>query len=417
MKTKTFRHFYIPAAITTLPNGLTVASCQIKSVLAEAYLTVALGSGDDGAHPGIAHFIEHMLFEGPTRDSVHPLLRPLARKAIYTNACTSTDHTSYEVSNGEDAAELLEALLGITKGIIASPKVMELERKVILQEIEEGRIQSRTDIWHMQTLYPHVPGLHYTPDGNVESVKALTLANLRKSHGHWYGPSNSLIQVASGLPHEAILKLVEKSSLGKAPGSDSLRPRPVITPKITRAIHYDTHESDEIGIYTPLPDSVSAQESILLAIVCELLTSSPFGLLYRRLRTELSAVYGISALQEDIPGQPIICHASTQRGNMQLVEDEYNVAILKIFKGEYSDELFESVINQRRKQLVSEKEKASLRGCLPDLEQMWLKSDYKDIDPLQIIDGTNRASLAQVAAKYLLEKPYGCLKVLEGKAE
>jgi predicted Zn-dependent peptidase len=305
---------------------------------------------DDGAHPGIAHFIEHMLFEGPTRDSVHPLLRPLARKAIYANAGTDYNSTSYELSDGEDVAEQLEAVLGMTRQIIAPQSVMDLERQVILQEIEENEIPSRVDRWKIQTVFPHIPGLHHTPDGNKESVEALTLDELKAHHWRWYGPSNSLILVASQLPHQAVLDLVEKSSLGQAQNTERLRPRRQITARCVRDEYHDPHGSDEVTIYTPLPSAVGQRDRILLNMVSSVLTDKSFGLLYVRLRTKLGVVYDVETELDDSHGL-FLCEAHTQRKNMRLVEEEYDMALEKIVRGTYSQELFESVVHRYYKGL------------------------------------------------------------------
>jgi predicted Zn-dependent peptidase len=415
MKTITFEHLHIPAAITTLENGLSVASCQTKSELTEVHRTVALGSMDDGVHRGIAHFVEHMLFEGPTRDSVHPILRPLARKAIYANAGTDYNSTSYELSDGEDVTEQLEAILGMTREIVAPQSVMDMERQVILQEMEEDEVPSRVKRWKMQTVFPHIPGLHYMPDGTKEAVEALALDDLKKHHQRWYGPSNSLILVASQLSHQAVLDLAEKSWLSKAPKSESLQPRQQITAHCVRGEHHSTHESDEVTIYTPLFTVISKRDRILLDMVSDLFTDKSFGLLYVQLRTKLSVVYDVETGLDDFRGL-FFCNARTQRKHMRLVDEEYSEALNTIVRGDYSQELFESVINQYYKHFVHEKERAALDGCLPDLEDIWLTGETEDVSSLEVVRAATRDSLSQVASRYLFCSR-GYLQVLQDQEE
>ncbi|MEK7625587.1 MAG: pitrilysin family protein [Patescibacteria group bacterium] len=417
MNTTRFQHLQIPAAITTFDNGLAIASCEVQSAFVEVNLAVALGSMDDGDRLGIAHFIEHILFVGPTCDTVHPLLRPLARRATDVNAWTDRYLTCYETSSGENVAEQLEALLGMTREIITTPEAMEVERRIILQEIEEGKYEPGFYNWRMRMLYPNAPGLHHSTDGTSESVKALTLSNLWHHHHRWYGPSNMLVQVASRLPHDEVLDLVASSLLLQAPRSDCLRPRPALIPRCIQAVQHDANESDELSMYTPLPATISAKEKVLLSIVGDLLSHSDFGLLYRRLRPELGVVYHVSASLIDLPGTPFLCDAKTHRKNMRQVEDEYRAALRRIVSCTYSMELFEAVLNDHRKRLLLQKEYAPLNGCLSDLEQAWLTGKDEDIDETQIINGASYDSLAEVAAKYLLEKPISRLRVLEGEGE
>ncbi len=414
MNTKTFEHLYIPATITTLNNGLAVASCQTNSALTEVHRTVALGSMNDGAHLGIAHFIEHMLFEGPTRDSVHPLFRQLARKAVDTNASTGHFSTCYETSNGEDVAEQLDAVLGMTREIVASQNVMDLERQVILQEVAEAEGPSRVERWEIQQMFPHVPEAHHLPHGTKKSVEAITLDDLKAHHQLWYGASNSLILVASQLPHQAVLDLVEKSWLGQAPAGKSLRPLRPMTAYCVRTEYSTLYESDSITFYTPVPASISQRDCFLLGMVGDLLADPSFGLLWKRLRTELGAVYGIESGFDDTY-KNFYCQAGVSRARMEQVETEYRAAIAKIARRDYPHELFDSIIARYYKRLICEKERSAVDGCLDELEDIWLSGDMEDIDWLQEVWWVGRDSLAEAAKKYLLDQPYGCLRVLQNE--
>ena len=92
-----YKHFPFPVTRVILPNGLTVFIVKKESKITLAQINFAAGSLDDGNLPGTAHFLEHMLFEGPSHDGIHPKLRHLFIKGIDANASTCLADTEYWV--------------------------------------------------------------------------------------------------------------------------------------------------------------------------------------------------------------------------------------------------------------------------------------------------------------------------------
>ncbi len=168
-----------------LSNGLEAYLISDPQALeAGAALSVHAGSWDDPKEfPGLAHFVEHMLFLGTDKypkDSEYD--RFIQMNDGQMNAYTSTDYTLYLFSVKSSAFEEgLNRFSSFFKTPLLDPMVMEREIHAIDQEFEKNVIQNGARKLHIQKelANPKHP-FHHFSTGNLHSLSQANEKDLRQ---------------------------------------------------------------------------------------------------------------------------------------------------------------------------------------------------------------------------------------------
>ena len=226
----------------TLPNGVRyfVRHNATPPARAELRLVVDAGSAlEDSDQLGMAHFVEHMAFNGSAHFERKALVAYLEsigmRFGADVNASTSTDETIYTLSVPTDSAPLDTALMILTdwaNGIRFDSANVVAERKVIL---EEWRLRSgagaRVALAHDSVLDRDTPYPRRTPIGTVESITTTNPAPLKRYYKDWYRP-DLITVVAVGDFDQARMVAAITRRFGKLVAPAHPRPRPVIAPAL-----------------------------------------------------------------------------------------------------------------------------------------------------------------------------------------
>ena len=184
-----------------LPNGLhyIIRRNQKPEKRAELRLVVNAGSIlEDDDQRGLAHFVEHMMFDGtkrfPKQDIVNFLERVGMRFGADVNAYTSFDETVYMLQIPTDTARLVNTALDILQdwagGATAfDPAEMKKERGVVIEEWRTGRDAS-TRVQNRQ--FPvMLQGSKYAlrvPIGTKENLESFADSFAVKFYRDWYRP-------------------------------------------------------------------------------------------------------------------------------------------------------------------------------------------------------------------------------------
>lgn len=184
-----------------LDNGLTYYVQHNDKPLdrAELWLVVNAGSVlEQEGEQGLAHFLEHMLFNGTQRFPELALIDTLERMGMEfgpdVNAYTSTDETVYMLQVPTDQQDLLQAGLDVLEDWAAyatlSDEEIDKERGVVIEEQRlidqnaDGRIWNQT--WPVLTA-----GTVYSdrqPIGDMEVVRTAPAEAVRRFYQTWYRP-------------------------------------------------------------------------------------------------------------------------------------------------------------------------------------------------------------------------------------
>ena len=143
---------------------------------------------------GVAHFLEHKMFDMPEGDNAMTLL---ASNGAQPNAFTSSGMTAYYFESTEGFYENLETLLRFVSTPYFTPESVQKERGIIGQEIRMCEDNPDYVVYDelMRCLYAHNP-IRDSVAGTVESIAAITPETLYSCHKIFYNPSNMCLCVA-----------------------------------------------------------------------------------------------------------------------------------------------------------------------------------------------------------------------------
>ena len=156
---------------------------------------------------GIAHFLEHKLFEGEDGDA----FEKYAVTGASANAYTSFDRTCYLFSCSERFYENLDILLGFVSSPYFTPETVNKEQGIIGQEI---RMYEDVPGWRvlfnlLRIMYHNHP-VKVEIAGTVESIAQITDKTLYDCYRTFYNPSNMFLCLCGNFDTERVLKTVEE---------------------------------------------------------------------------------------------------------------------------------------------------------------------------------------------------------------
>lgn len=201
----------------TLPNGLTyyVRHNETPKGQADFYIAQKVGSIlEDDNQRGLAHFLEHMCFNGTENFPGNQIVSWLETKGVKfgrdLNAYTSIDETVYNINNVPVANEAVQdscllILHDWADGLLLLPEEIDKERGVIH---EEWRMRNVGQQRLMEQLAPTVyPGSKYgyrLPIGTMEVVDNFKPQALRDYYEAWYRPDQQGIIVVGDIDVDRI---------------------------------------------------------------------------------------------------------------------------------------------------------------------------------------------------------------------
>jgi len=183
---------------------------------------------------GIAHFLEHQLFDGPEGS----VLQRLSSLGANPNAYTSSTSTVYYVSAVDGFAEALDILLDFVQEPAFTDAGVAKEQGIIEQEIRiyEDYPQVRVYEDLMTALYQVHP-VRVPVIGTVEDIRKITPELLYTCHRTFYHPDNMLLAVIGDVDPDAVVDQVARDLAGRdyGPAEPIRRVYPDEPPAVNRA--------------------------------------------------------------------------------------------------------------------------------------------------------------------------------------
>ena len=207
-----------------LPNGLTVYLLP-KNDYHKTYglFSTNYGSIDNEFIPygekekvkvpdGIAHFLEHKLFEKEDGD----VFQLFGIQGASANAFTSFTKTSYLFSTTDQVEKNLTTLIDFVQAPYFTEETVNKEKGIIGQEIQmyEDDPNWRIFFGILNNLYPTHP-LHIDIAGTVESIDKITAQDLYTCYRTFYQPSNMVLFVVGKMEPEKLMKLIRENQEAK----------------------------------------------------------------------------------------------------------------------------------------------------------------------------------------------------------
>ncbi|MGI0383045.1 EF-P 5-aminopentanol modification-associated protein YfmH [Enterococcus faecium] len=207
-----------------LPNGLTMYLLP-KNDYHKTYglFSTNYGSIDNEFIPygekekvkvpdGIAHFLEHKLFEKEDGD----VFQLFGQQGASANAFTSFTKTSYLFSTTDQVEQNLTTLIDFVQAPYFTEETVNKEKGIIGQEIQmyEDDPNWRMFFGILNNLYPAHP-LHIDIAGTVESIDKITAQDLYTCYRTFYQPSNMVLFVVGKMEPEKLMKLIRENQEAK----------------------------------------------------------------------------------------------------------------------------------------------------------------------------------------------------------
>ena len=209
----------------TLPNGLKVILFP-KTLIKRSYamLTVKYGSihqefkineSDEiiSTPAGVAHFLEHKMFEMPNNVDASNLFAELGADV---NAYTSHENTSYYFSTVMNFEKSLELLLDFVQTPYFIEESVEGEKRIIEQEIMSSLDKPSSVCYHgiLKNLYEKNKVIDDI-GGTKESINLINKDTLQMCYNTFYHPSNMFLVIAGNFDLEKTLDLIKTNQANK----------------------------------------------------------------------------------------------------------------------------------------------------------------------------------------------------------
>ena len=249
--------------IGKLDNGLTYYIKKNAKPEKKVELRLVVNAGsilEDTNQLGIAHFMEHMNFNGskhfPKNDLVSYLQSIGVKFGADLNAYTSFDETVYILPIPAEKPEVIEKGFTVLEdwagGALLSEEEIDKERGVVLEELRSGKgAQERMRNLYFPKLLNGSQYAERVPIGNETLLKTFKPEVIRKFYHDWYRPDLMAVIVVGDMdPAEAEAKI--KAHFGNLKNPVNERLRPAIIPIAARNKEEALAVSDKEGEQTQI---------------------------------------------------------------------------------------------------------------------------------------------------------------------
>ncbi|MFL8800011.1 MULTISPECIES: EF-P 5-aminopentanol modification-associated protein YfmH [unclassified Clostridioides] len=159
---------------------------------------------------GIAHFLEHKMFEQPDGGDAFDKFSKLG---VSANAFTNFTMTAYLFSATENFYESLEHLIDYVQTPYFTDENVEKEKGIIAQEIKMYNDDPDWNVYFncLKAMYVNYPA-RIDIAGTVDSIYKITKEELYKCYNTFYNPGNMALFVVGDLDVEKVVDVTKKAN-------------------------------------------------------------------------------------------------------------------------------------------------------------------------------------------------------------
>lgn len=427
--------------IYTLDNGLKVyISVNKEKPRIQTYIAVRTGSRNDPAETtGLAHYLEHIMFKGTDKvgtsnyEAERPYLKqieklyeeyrhmtdPAKRKVWYhkidsvsqiaaqynipneydklmaaigsqgTNAYTSNDVTCYVENIPSNEIESWAKVQGDRfQNMVIRGFHTELE--AVYEEYNMGLTSDGRKLFTALTakLFPNHPYGTQTTIGRGEHLKNPSITNIMNYYHRYYVPNNIAICMSGDLNPEQTVAIIEKY-FGNWKKSETLSaPQYGAQPKFTAPV-----DTTVVGLEAEMlylgwrADKGNSLQCDTLDIIGELLSNGSAGLYDLNLNRTMKVQSAGAGFSELTDYSMFIAMGIPKKGQtLKEVRDLLLAEIEKLKKGDFSDDLLPSVINNYKRSYYTSLDNNKFRA------KAFVDAFINNVDWKQEVDRLNRIS-------------------------
>lgn len=219
---------------TTLSNGLRVVHLH-KEDMQMVYVNLLYGVGarnESYEHTGIAHLLEHLMFEGTK--CVPSFDEPLESAGGENNAYTTNDVTNYYIALPKQNVELAfwlesDRMCNVTFG----KKKVDIQRQVVMEEFKQTKLNrpyGDASLILRSMAYKVHPYRWSTIGRELKHIADVPVSVISGFYKRYYVPDNAVLAVVGDIPFEQVVEWGEKW-FGRIPAKGF---KPVLLPSEPR---------------------------------------------------------------------------------------------------------------------------------------------------------------------------------------
>jgi zinc protease len=274
-----------------LPNGLHVILHEDHKAPIVC-LNIAYHVGSKNETPeraGFAHLFEHLLFEGSQNVKRGEFDTYITQAGGYDNAYTTEDKTNYyevlpahqiELGLWLESDRMLEFTLG-EESLRTQKDVVKEEKRERYDNAPYGTLSERM----MRLAYKKFP-YKWTVIGDMNTIEAATLTDVKDFYNTFYSPSNAVLVLSGDFKSSDAKKMIEKFFGGIPNQNDNLN-RPLYNEDEQQSEQRETITNEAVPLpavfYTyPMPQE-GTDEAIALDLLTDILSTGRSSRLYQKL--------------------------------------------------------------------------------------------------------------------------------------
>ena len=397
--------------IYTLKNGLTVyLSVNKEKPRIQTYIAVRTGSRNDPHETtGLAHYLEHLMFKGTTHfgtsdyakelpylndierryEEYRKVTAPAQRKLLYhqidsvsqlaaqynipneydklmssigaegTNAYTSNDVTCYV----EDIpANEVENWARIQSDRFQNMVIrgFHTELEAVYEEFNISLAKDSRKEWaaYNAKMYPGHPYGMQTTLGTQEHLKNPSITNIKNYFKRYYCPNNVAICMSGDFDPDKVIATIDKYFGGWKSNPNLSRPEYAPVPTLTAPTDTTVigQEAENVMLGWKFDRAASLQQDTL-NVIAEMLSNGKAGLFDLNLDQKMQYLGGAAFVYPLAEYSSLIVEGLPKEGQtLEQVRDLMLGEIEKLKRGEFSDDLLPSVINNMKLDAYKEME-------------------------------------------------------------
>lgn len=392
--------------IDKLENGLTVMIIPKKGI-EKKYIIWGTNYGSNDSKfivpgetetievpKGVAHFLEHKLFE---QENGTNSLDTLTALGVNANAYTTNDHTAYLYECTDNFYEALDEFMDYVQHPYFTDENVEKEKGIIGQEIMmyDDYPEWRVYLNAMEAMYHNNP-IKIDITGTIETISHIDKEILYKCYNKFYNPSNMALVVSGDFEPDKILEEIKKRLIPNKSNGEIKRiyeeePSSIVKEKIEQTMQV----SQSLYCIGIKDNQIKCKDKVKKHIAVEIILNLLFGKsseLYKKLYDD-GTIYSTPSLDYEFSTTYAHVLLTGQSNTPQKVYDSFKEQINKFKQNGINKDDFERIKKKIYGTYVKE------YNDVTDISRMFLADYFKGInsfDYLEEIDTVNLEYTTQI---------------------
>jgi predicted Zn-dependent peptidase len=314
-------------------GALTVLHDHVPGPLTAIALLVRAGSRFDGAHPGIAHMTEHMLFQGTRRLDQVALNRRAGELGGEHDADTGYEDMAlhFEVFN-EDLGDALSLLAEQCFDSTVPGDRFAKEKRVVIDEIR-GRADDPANYLH-ERAWAHFFGgtLGHPVCGTIASVRRMTPASIRRFIRRRFHPGNMVLAIVGGARMESVRRVLGRVFPARAPRAERLPPRP--RPHAGGVLRLRRGSSPQVHLVRLMTAPLVPRALLAASVAVEVVGADPDARLFQEVRERMGLGYELGlGVEHGRDWAVVVLSASAARADAERLRDAVERTFVRAAEG------------------------------------------------------------------------------------